>query len=84
MIFPQASKTNAELIYYKLSIFEKLFPFYATVGLDNAYRTDNHGYQRQERDILYCKDPEVAAVYRISVPYFRTWRSDGILPVMHP
>ncbi len=30
---PSASKTKAELIYYKLSIFEKLFPFYATVGL---------------------------------------------------
>ncbi len=30
---PSASKTNAELLYYKLSIFERLFPFYATVGL---------------------------------------------------
>ena len=30
---PSESKTNAELFYYKLSIFEKLFPFYATVGL---------------------------------------------------
>ncbi len=30
---PTASKTNIELLYYKLSIFERLFPFYATVGL---------------------------------------------------
>jgi cytochrome c-type biogenesis protein CcsB len=30
---PSDSKTNAELLYYKLGIFEKLFPFYATVGL---------------------------------------------------
>ncbi len=30
---PSESKINAELIYYKLSIFEKLFPYYATVGL---------------------------------------------------
>ena len=30
---PSGSKTNAELLYYKLGIFERLFPFYATVGL---------------------------------------------------
>ncbi|MFA5818953.1 MAG: c-type cytochrome biogenesis protein CcsB [Bacteroidales bacterium] len=30
---PSKSKTNAEMLYYKLSIFERLFPFYATVGL---------------------------------------------------
>jgi len=30
---PSTSKTGAELFYYKLNIFEKLFPFYATVGL---------------------------------------------------
>ena len=30
---PSESKTNAELLYYKLVIFERLFPFYATVGL---------------------------------------------------
>jgi cytochrome c-type biogenesis protein CcsB len=30
---PSGSKTNAELIYYKTKIFERLFPFYATVGL---------------------------------------------------
>jgi cytochrome c-type biogenesis protein CcsB len=30
---PSKSKTNAELIYYNLNIFERLFPFYATVGL---------------------------------------------------
>lgn len=30
---PSAAKTNAETLYYKLNIFEKLFPFYATVGL---------------------------------------------------
>ncbi len=30
---PSATKTNAELLYYKLGIFEKLFPFYATIGL---------------------------------------------------
>jgi cytochrome c-type biogenesis protein CcsB len=30
---PSDSKTNAELLYYKLSIFERLFPFYSTVGL---------------------------------------------------
>jgi cytochrome c-type biogenesis protein CcsB len=30
---PSKSKTSAELLYYKLSIFERLFPFYATVGL---------------------------------------------------
>lgn len=30
---PSESKTNVELLYYRLGIFEKLFPFYATVGL---------------------------------------------------
>jgi cytochrome c-type biogenesis protein CcsB len=30
---PSESKNNAELLYYKLGIFERLFPFYATVGL---------------------------------------------------
>ena len=30
---PSESKTNAELLYYKLGIFERLFPFYTTVGL---------------------------------------------------
>jgi len=30
---PSRSKTNAELMYYKMGIFEKLFPFYATIGL---------------------------------------------------
>jgi cytochrome c-type biogenesis protein CcsB len=30
---PSPSRTNAELLYYKMSIFERLFPFYATVGL---------------------------------------------------
>jgi cytochrome c-type biogenesis protein CcsB len=30
---PSKSKNSAELLYYKLSIFERLFPFYATVGL---------------------------------------------------
>ncbi len=30
---PSESKTKAELLYYRLGIFERLFPFYATVGL---------------------------------------------------
>jgi cytochrome c-type biogenesis protein CcsB len=30
---PSKSKISAELLYYKLSIFERLFPFYATLGL---------------------------------------------------
>jgi cytochrome c-type biogenesis protein CcsB len=30
---PSQSKTNSELLYYKLGIFERLFPFYATIGL---------------------------------------------------
>jgi cytochrome c-type biogenesis protein CcsB len=30
---PSDSKTKAELLYYRMGIFEKLFPFYATVGL---------------------------------------------------
>lgn len=30
---PSDSKTKAELLYYKLNIFEKLFPFYATLGI---------------------------------------------------
>ncbi len=30
---PSDSKIKAELIYYKLMIFEKLFPYYATLGL---------------------------------------------------
>lgn len=29
---PSESKTKAELLYYKLGIFERLFPFYATLG----------------------------------------------------
>ncbi len=30
---PSKSEVNAEVLYYKLNIFEKLFPFYATIGL---------------------------------------------------
>jgi cytochrome c-type biogenesis protein CcsB len=30
---PSDSKKNSELLYYKLSIFERLFPFYASIGL---------------------------------------------------
>jgi cytochrome c-type biogenesis protein CcsB len=30
---PSDSKTRAELLYYKLGIFERLFPFYATIGV---------------------------------------------------
>nr|MCU0408477.1 cytochrome c biogenesis protein ResB [Bacteroidales bacterium] len=30
---PSASKTSVELLYYKLSIFERLFPYYGTMGL---------------------------------------------------
>jgi cytochrome c-type biogenesis protein CcsB len=30
---PSRSRTNAELLYYRMSIFERLFPFYATAGL---------------------------------------------------
>ncbi len=30
---PSDSKKNSELLYYKMSIFERLFPFYASVGL---------------------------------------------------
>jgi len=30
---PSKTKINTELLYYKLNIFERLFPFYATVGL---------------------------------------------------
>ena len=30
---PRESKTRIELLYYKLGIFEKLFPFYASVGM---------------------------------------------------
>ncbi len=30
---PSESKTAAEFLYYKLGIFERLFPFYATVGM---------------------------------------------------
>ncbi len=30
---PSSTRTNAELLYYRLGIFEHLFPFYATIGL---------------------------------------------------
>lgn len=30
---PAEGRTKTELLYYKMNIFEKLFPFYATVGL---------------------------------------------------
>ena len=30
---PAESKSRAELLYYKMMIFERLFPFYATIGL---------------------------------------------------
>jgi cytochrome c-type biogenesis protein CcsB len=30
---PSDGKTKTELLYYKMNIFEKLFPFYSTVGL---------------------------------------------------
>ena len=32
-VLPSRSRTNAELLYYKLGIFERLFPFYATIGM---------------------------------------------------
>ena len=30
---PSAAKVSVELLYYKLNIFERLFPYYATIGL---------------------------------------------------
>jgi cytochrome c-type biogenesis protein CcsB len=30
---PSKAKINSEVLYYKMSIFERLFPFYATIGL---------------------------------------------------
>jgi cytochrome c-type biogenesis protein CcsB len=30
---PSSSKTSAEMLYYKMGIFEKLFPFYSSIGL---------------------------------------------------
>lgn len=30
---PPDSRSNAEMLYYKLMIFERLFPFYATIGI---------------------------------------------------
>ena len=30
---PSDSRTSIELLYYKMNVFEKLFPFYASVGL---------------------------------------------------
>lgn len=30
---PSEARTNAEIFYYKTKIFERLFPFYATIGL---------------------------------------------------
>lgn len=30
---PSVSKTRAEIIYYRLMIFERLFPYYATIGI---------------------------------------------------
>jgi len=30
---PSKSRTGAELLYYRLGIFERLFPYYATIGL---------------------------------------------------
>ena len=30
---PSKARTNAEVFYYKTKVFERLFPFYATVGL---------------------------------------------------
>ncbi len=30
---PSESRTKAEMLYYRLNIFEKLFPFYATTGI---------------------------------------------------
>jgi cytochrome c-type biogenesis protein CcsB len=32
-VLPSSVKTRAEVAYYKLGIFEKLFPFYSTIGL---------------------------------------------------
>ena len=32
-VLPSDSRTGAELLYYRMAIFEKLFPFYSTVGL---------------------------------------------------
>ncbi len=32
-VLPSKSKISAELLYYKFNIFERLFPFYATIGL---------------------------------------------------
>lgn len=30
---PSSARTKAEVLYYRLNIFEKLFPFYATIGI---------------------------------------------------
>jgi cytochrome c-type biogenesis protein CcsB len=32
-VLPSKSKIRGELLYYKLGLFEKLFPFYSTVGI---------------------------------------------------
>jgi cytochrome c-type biogenesis protein CcsB len=32
-VLPSKSKISAELLYYKFNIFERLFPFYASIGL---------------------------------------------------
>ena len=54
---PSKTKINAELLYYKLSIFERLFPFYATVGLI----------------MLIGLITWMGTVCRVSVSYHRTW-----------
>lgn len=48
---PSVFRTESEIFYYKASVFEKLFPFYATAGLllmillmSGIVRGDNKGY----------------------------------------
>ena len=79
---PSASKTKAELIYYKLSIFEKLFPFYATVGLIMLIALITMVIRGRKETQLWlrssdgCYLPDICSI-------LSDWRSDGILPAIH-
>ena len=69
---PSDSKTNAELLYYKLGIFEKLFPFYATVGLIMLIVLIAMVIRGRKRDFVVVKVLGWLLFAGYPVPYIRT------------
>ena len=70
---PSETKTEAELLYYKLNIFERLFPFYATVGLIMLIGLITMVIKGIKETSMFVRILGWLAFCRISFPYTRTW-----------